>query len=266
MKIGIFDSGLGGLVIAHSLIKALPQYDYIYLGDTQRVPYGDRPEKEIYRFTTQAVDFLFKKDCQLIIIACNTVFANALRKIQQDYLPNHYPKRRVLGVIIPTAEEAAKFKSIGIIATKSTVRSQTYIRELKKLNKDLTIFQQAAPLLVPLIENNNLKSIRPILKSYLDPLLSKKIKAIILGCTHYPLLKKQISLIVGKEIKIINQTDLIPKKIKRYLENHPEIEKVLSKNKKRTFYVTNTNIHYPQITKQLFGKNIKLQIVSLSSL
>ncbi len=156
MKIGIFDSGIGGLVIARSLISELPQYDYVYLGDTKRVPYGDRSQKEIYEFTRQGLDFLFAQGCGLAILACNTASAQALRKIQREYLPRKYPDKKVLGVVIPTAEACAKYKVVGILATSSTVSSKSYVTELKKLNPKINIIQQAAPLLVPLIENNEI--------------------------------------------------------------------------------------------------------------
>src|SRR4051812_1807244 len=156
MKIGVFDSGLGGLIIAHSLTSQLPDYDYLYLGDTARVPYGNRSQDTVYKFTLQAVKYLLDQDCELVIIACNTASAEALRRIQQDYLPEHYPDRRVLGVLIPAAEAAAaatKTGHIGVIATSGTIASGAFNREILKLRPKANISSNPAPLLVPLIEN-----------------------------------------------------------------------------------------------------------------
>ncbi len=153
MKIGIFDSGLGGLIIAKSIRKSMPEYDYVYLGDTKRVPYGNRSHETVYEFTKQAVDYLFKKEnCKIVIIACNTASARALRRIQQEYLLKNFPDRKVLGVLIPTAEECAKYKKVGIIATTGTILSNTFVDEIKKINKKTQIFQNPAPMLVPLAE------------------------------------------------------------------------------------------------------------------
>ncbi len=170
MKIGVFDSGLGGLFVTRALVKNLPQYHYMYLGDTQRVPYGNRSQETVYQFLHEAVDYLFAHGCELIIVACNTASAEALRRVQREYLPTHYPKRRVLGIIIPTAEAAlkdSKIKRVGVLATQGTVGSGAYVRELKKIRPGVTIFQEAAPLLVPLVESNAAQFADPILRSYL---------------------------------------------------------------------------------------------------
>jgi len=266
MKIGIFDSGLGGLFVTRALVKKLPYYDYVYLGDTQRVPYGNRSHETIYRFLEEAVDYLFKHDCELIIVACNTASAEALRRIQQEYLPKHYPKRKVLGIIIPTAEAALKdpkIKRVGVLATQGTVGSGTYIRELKKICPDVTVIQQAAPLLVPLIESNAVKFADPILQSYLQPLIKKKIDTLILGCTHYPLLKKEIKKICGRDINVISQDEIISAKLTDYLQRHPEIEKMLDKHKRRKFLVTDLTDAMKTLSRKWFEKNIKFRIVQL---
>ncbi len=261
-KIGIFDSGLGGLVIAKALFKELPKYDYVYLGDTARVPYGNRSQTAIYDFTKAAVQFLFKQNCALIIIACNTASAMALRRIQQEYLPKAYPHRRVLGVIVPTIELIGEQpKKIGILATTSTVKSHAYKKELKKLNPKVKIFEQEAPLLVPLIENNALEYADAILKSYLQPLIKEKVDDILLGSTHYPILKNKIKKIVGKKIRIISQEQIVPKKLKNYLNRHPEIERTLSKNGKRIFEVTDINTNFDSVAQTLFGKKLKFKLV-----
>lgn len=177
-SIGVFDSGFGGLQILRHIVDALPQYDYIYLGDTARTPYGTRSSQIVYYFTRQAVEFLFKNGCWLIILACNTASCEALRQIQQKYLLCHYPRRRVLGVIIPVAEEAAqKTKGrVGVIATEGSVRSGAFVREIKKLNPKIKIFQQACPLSVPIVEagEENSRAAELILKNYLSGLTKKK--------------------------------------------------------------------------------------------
>jgi len=262
MKIGVFDSGLGGLILLRAIVKKLPQYDYIYLGDTQRVPYGNRSQAAIYEFTKQAVDFLFKKNCQLIVFACNTASAVALRRIQREYLPKDYPKRRVLGVIIPTAEAAAKFKRVGVLATESTVNSGAFTRELKKLNKEIRIWEQAAALLVPLVENDALKWAEPILGGYLSPLLARDVEAIVLGCTHYPLLKKLVRRL-AKGAKVISQDEIVPGKLASYLGHHSEIARRLSRHRKRELYVTDLTENIQQKARKWLGASIKLHLVRL---
>jgi glutamate racemase len=262
MNIGVFDSGLGGLFITKSLIKKLPEYDYIYLGDTKRVPYGNRSQETIFEYTKEAVDFLFKKNCQLIIIACNTASARALRKLQKTYLPGHYPNRRILGVIIPTAEEASEYERIGNLATLATVNSGAYLKEIKKLNPKAKIFQVPAPLLVPLIENDGVKWSQPILNEYLKSFAKDKIQTLILGCTHYPILKKQIRKILSDDIKIISQEEIIPKKLKSYLDRHPEIDERLGKRKQRKFYLTEITAQAEKLSKLWLGKKVKLEKIN----
>ncbi len=171
MKIGVFDSGLGRLLIARSIIEIMPKYDYFYLGDTARVPYGTRSADIVFAFSREAVDYMFRKGCQLIVVACNTASADALRRIQREYLPKKYPDRRVLGVLIPAAEAAAAAGNgpIGVLATQATVVSGAFIREIVKLRPDVHVIQQAAPLLVPLIEMGGVKFARPIVENYLTP-------------------------------------------------------------------------------------------------
>jgi len=266
MKIGIFDSGLGGLILARSIIKKLFKYDYIYLGDTKRVPYGGRSKKTVYEFTKEAVDFLFKKNCQVIIVACNTASALALRKIQKEYLAKNYPNRRVLGVIIPTLEETAKnneVKKVGVLATLGTINSHIYKKELGKINKNVKIYEQQAPLLVSLIENGGLKYVNEILGDYLKSLKAKKVQEIVLGCTHYPILKNKIKKLVGKNVKVLSQDEIIPKKLAEYFKRHPEIEKKLSKRKKREFLVTDVNQNLKDVSKKLFGKSVKFKPVKI---
>ncbi len=266
--IGIFDSGLGGLLIARSVIQKLPRYDYAYLGDTKRVPYGDRSEEEIYTFLREGVEFLFKQGCVLVIVACNTASANALRKIQRRYLPRYYPNRRVLGVIIPAAEYAVlqkRAKRVGIIATKATVASGAYRREIKKLAPRTRVFQLATPLLVPFIEANRLGEAQPILERAIRSLLRKRIDTLLLGCTHYPLLKRTIRDCCGKRINVIAQDEIIPRKLLTYLLRHPEIEKRIGTRGQRKFFVTDITENFSALASRWFGKSIVLKKTTIET-
>ncbi len=270
MNIGTFDSGLGGLVITKALIMEMPGYNFCYLGDTARVPYGNRSQEVIYKYTKNCIDYLFKKkDCKLIIIACNTATFAALRKLQQEYLPQNFPDRRILGVIIPTIEEIInkKYSSVGLLATQGTVNSDVYGVELKKKNNMVKLFSYPAPLLVPLIENNADEFAPPIIDSYIRNFIGKNIEAIILGCTHYPhyknLIKESAKRILGKEVDIISQDEFLPTSLKDYLKRHPEIEKDLSKDSNYSFEITDINISYIQQAKSIFGKDIKISKVEI---
>lgn len=264
MKIGFFDSGLGGLFLLKKTAKALPSYEYLFLADLKRSPYGNRSSQVVYDFTREAAEYLFKKDCQIIIVACNTASALALRKLQQEYLPAKYPGRRLLGVVVPTIEEVLKYriKRLGVLATKATIESGVYAKEIKKLNPGIKVFQFSAPLLVPLIENNGLRWAESILRAYLKPLLAKKVSAIILGCTHYAVLKKRAQKIVGPKIKVISQDEIIPRRLVEYLARHPEIVSRLSRTGKIIFETTDLGADFCQTAKKWFGKNIDLKLVS----
>lgn len=259
--IGVFDSGFGGLTILKEFLSQLPEYDYIYLGDNARAPYGNKSEGVIFDYTKEAVDFLFKEGAELIIIACNTASAKALRKIQKEFLPFNYPKKRVLGVIIPIAEVIAELKPlrIGVIGTKVTVESGIYEAEIKKLFKEPIIYSRACPLLVPLIEEGWAKKVetKRILKKYLRPIKEKKIEALILGCTHYPILFKEIKEIMGKRTKIFDSPQIVAEKLNNYLNRHPEIEKKLNKNRKRLFYTTDSSEKFKEMGKRFLGGEIR---------
>lgn len=261
MKIGVFDSGLGGLSILREIIKALPEYDYAYLGDNARVPYGGRSEEIIYQYSKGAIDFLFNKDCKLIILACNTASSTALRRIQQEYLTEIRPDRRVLGVIRPAVEKVGELqiKRIGVIGTYATINSKAFIREIKKLTPDTLIYQQSCPLLVPIIEEGEIDwvGLKLILKKYLNPLKKKKIDCLILGCTHYGLITDKIQSVVGKKVKIISEGIETAVKLKEYLRKHTEIDNVLTKNRRREFYVTDLNSRYQKMAQLFLGKNFK---------
>jgi glutamate racemase len=260
-SIGVFDSGFGGLTILRGLVRELPEYNYIYLGDTARTPYGSRSQEVIYEFTRQAVTFLFEHDCDLVILACNTASSEALRRIQQEYLPKHHPDKNVLGVIIPAAEAASektRTKKIGVIATEQTVLSQAFVRELHKLDPTINVFQNACPLLVPIIENGEHRGdIADItLQKYLTPLLKKNIDTLILGCTHYGILEKKIKKIVGKNIAIISEATVVGKKLRNYLSHHKERERALRKNHGHTFYTTDLTEKFQRLGSEFFGTKI----------
>ncbi len=262
MRIGVFDSGLGGLAIARAIMARLPQYDYLYLGDTKRVPYGNRSQATIHQFTAEALNFLFQNNCHLVILACNTASAEALRKSQQEYLPKHNPDRRVLGVVIPGAEAATEnnAKRIGVLATSSTVESGAYKREILTRDPAATVFQVAAPLLVPLIENEGLKYIEPVLDDYLAQ-LEDRLDSLILGCTHYCLIKDLVR--ARTTAQVISQDEIIPEKLADYLRRHPEHETKLGRTGERRYCVTDSTSAYSRFAESLAGQPLSLEVVEL---
>jgi len=264
--IGVFDSGLGGLTILKAFLKRLPQYDYVYLGDSARTPYGDKSQDVIYNYTREAVDFLFKKGCEIVIVACNTASAKALRKIQREWLPKEYSGRRVLGVLIPVAEAAVeevednkKKNKIGIIGTRATIESGVYEKEINKLRPGLEIYNQACPLLVPLVEEGWIKKreTKMILRKYLRKLKLKKIDILILGCTHYPVLYKEIQSVMGKQCRVLNSPEIVAQKLANYLKRHLEIDEKIGKNKKRFFYTTDDVNLFKNFGEKFLGEEIK---------
>jgi len=265
MKLGVFDSGLGGLIIASAIKNNMPKYDMIYLGDTLHVPYGSRSSKAILDYTWQGMKFLFEKDCQIIIMACNTASAAALRIIQQQYLTKHYPDRRILGVVVPTLEECADrgYKSVGVIGTNYIINSGVYAQELKKINNEISIDMQATPLLVPMIENNGMKWIRPVLEDYMQPLITNKVQACILGCTHYIYLKEMLSKIYGDNMDIISQDEIVPPKLADYLSRHAEIDDILSKNGMTEFYVTDKTSNFEDTAIELYKEPLDIKAVEI---
>ncbi len=261
--IGVFDSGYGGLTVFKEFVQTLPQYDYVYLGDNSRAPYGTRSYETVYRYTLQCVTWLLEKNCPLIILACNTASAKALRTIQQNDLGSLDAKARVLGVIRPTAEvigQYTKSKNIGILATNGTVQSKSYILEIQKFYPDHTITQEACPMWVPLVENNEFlnegadyfieKNIQHLLKKNPD------IDTLLLACTHYPLLKEKIEKYLPKGVQLISQGEIVAGSLEHYLERHPEMEKRLSRNGKREFYTTDSVEDFDNHAKMFFGKPV----------
>ncbi|MBI2048792.1 MAG: glutamate racemase [Parcubacteria group bacterium] len=268
--IGVFDSGFGGLDILRGIIKTLPQYDYIYLGDTARTPYGTRSPEIVYKFTKEAVDFLFAKNCTLVLLACNTASSDALRKIQKKDIPRLYPDKKILGVLIPAAEEAVlrtKNKRVGVIATDGTVKSGAFVRELKKLDPQIRVFQKGCPLLVPLVEagEQNTEAARLILQNYLRPLIAKNIDTLILGCTHYGILKRAVQNIVGSRVHVVSEAETVPQKLKAYLAKHDEREKQIGKNGKIHFYTTDLSPKFQRLGSRFFGKPIHAQKITLAA-
>ncbi len=267
-SIGIFDSGLGGLEVLKHIVKKLPQYDFIYLGDNARAPYGSRSQEVIFNFTLQAILFLFKQNCPLIILACNTASAEALRKIQQEWLLKSFPNNRVLGVIIPAVQQAVKISKnnkVGVVATEGTIKSKAFERELKKSNPKIKIFSNSASLLVPIVEagEHNSQIAKIALQKYLKPILAKKIDTLILGCTHYGILEKQIKKTVGKNVRVISEGKVVAEKLVDYLQKHPEIKKRLSKNSQQLFLTTDLTNKFQKLGSNFFGKKIKPQKITL---
>lgn len=265
MRVGVFDSGLGGLLINQAINAYLPDLDTVYLGDTLHLPYGNRSKGAIYDYTLRAMQFLFEKqDCKLIILACNTASAAALRRLQQEYLPRHYPDRRILGVVVPTLEAAIEqeHRNLGLIATNYIVSSDIYAEELGKINSDIKIHQTATPLLVPLIENGGEEWLDSVLSRYLSPLFDARIENLILGCTHYVSLKAHIRTMC--DIPVIAQDDIIPPKLLDYLGRHPEIEADLTRNAMREFYVSDVTENYTFAAQKLYGQNINTRKADLT--
>lgn len=240
--IGVFDSGYGGLTILKELVNKLPQYDYIYLGDNARSPYGNRSFETVTHYTQQCVQELFDMGCNLVVLACNTASAKALRSIQQNHLPIVAPDKRVLGVIRPTTEIVGNYTTtghVGVLGTSGTVASDSYPIEILKFFPQIKVFQQACPMWVPLVENNqfNNEGADYFIKKYLDELFkqSSKIDTLVLGCTHYPLLLKKIKEFLPSNIKIISQDAIVADSLKDYLLRHIEINEACEKNSKRIF-------------------------------
>ena len=245
--IGVFDSGFGGLTILRNLQKALPQYDYLYLGDNARAPYGSRSFETIFRYTLQAVCELFSRGCPLVILACNTASAKALRSIQQDVLPYEFPDKRVLGIVRPTAEEIGRFSRsghIGIFGTVGTVSSGSYLIEIKHFYPELQVTQHACPMWVPLVEYGERESegAKFFVKKDIDALLAEdpEIDTLLLACTHYPLLEGAIRAALPEKVRLVFQGDIVAEKTVDYLRRHPEMENRLTKNGKTRFLTTDT--------------------------
>ena len=268
--IGIFDSGIGGLTVLKGISKKLPQYDYIYLGDSARSPYGTRSFETVYQYTLECVKKLFEMNCHLVILACNTASAKALRNIQQLDLPKIAPDKRVLGVIRPTSEIAGKFsktKNVGVLGTTGTINSDSYKIELEKFFPDINVFQQACPMWVPLVENNEMDSVGAdfFVKKNIDALFQQNssIDTLILGCTHYPLLIDTIKKFVPSNATILSQGEIVAKSLSDYLARHPQIESKCARNGKVDFYTTDSSDNFDKQASIFFGKKINSKHISL---
>jgi glutamate racemase len=268
--IGIFDSGYGGLTVMKEIVDSLPQYDYVYLGDNARAPYGNRSFETVYEYTLQCVNALFNKGCKLVILACNTASAKALRNIQQRDLPLMDSRLRVLGVIRPTTELIGKFsktKQVGVLATSGTVTSNSYPIEIEKFFPEITVHQQACPIWVPLIENNEFDNPGAdfFIRKHINQLMAKSadIDTILLGCTHYPLLQDKIKALLPEGITLLSQGKIVANSLTQYLDRHTELEKLCSKNSKMAFYTTDSTEIFDQQAEIFFGKKLKSEYLHI---
>jgi glutamate racemase len=270
--IGIFDSGYGGLTVLKEIISKLPDYDYIYLGDNARAPYGVRSFETVYHYTLECVQWLFQKNCPLVILACNTASAKALRSIQQKDLPLMEGNKRVLGVIRPTSEIIGSFtktNSVGILATSGTVQSESYLLEIEKFFPEIKIYQEACPMWVPLVENNeyNNEGADYFIKKHLKNIFDKgeNIDTILLACTHYPLLKEEIEKFLPEGVTLLSQGEIIANSLADYLNRHPEIEGKCTKTGKRSFFTTDSTQDFDSHASIFFGEPVSSRHVDLVS-
>jgi glutamate racemase len=268
--IGVFDSGYGGLTVLRALVDRLPQYDYLYLGDNARAPYGNRSFDTVYHYTLQCVKWFFDQGCSLVILACNTASAKALRTIQQNDLPQIAPDKRVLGVIRPTTEHIGKVsetRSVGILATNGTVASLSYPIEIAKFFPDIKVYQEACPLWVPLIENNEMDNhgAAYFIKKNIHALFHKggNIDVVLMACTHYPLMKDQISEHIPVQVKLISQGEIVANSLVDYFYRHPEIESLCSKNQKLQFCTTDSTEDFDNHATFFFGEPVESRHVEV---
>jgi glutamate racemase len=268
--IGVFDSGYGGLTILKQIVDKLPEYDYIYLGDNARAPYGNRSFDTVYQYTLQCVQWFFEQGCSLVILACNTASAKALRTIQQKDLPGLAPGRRVLGVLRPTTEIIGNFsetKSIGILATNGTVASNSYPIEIARFFPGMKVYQEACPMWVPIIENNEHEGhgadyfVKKNLKNIVAK--GKDIDVLLLACTHYPLLTEKIREYLPIGIRLVSQGEIVAESLVDYLGRHAEIEALCSKHGERLFYTTDSTEDFDSHASIFFGSPVKSRHLDL---
>jgi glutamate racemase len=268
--IGIFDSGYGGLTVMKEILRKLPQYDYVYLGDNARAPYGNRSFDTVYHYTLQCVEWLFEQGCPLVILACNTASAKALRTIQQNDLQRLNPHNRVLGVIRPTTEIIGQFTQtdkIGILATTGTVQSGSYTIEIEKFYPEINVSQEACPMWVPLIENNEHNSAGAdyFVQQHLHNIVAKDkdIDVLLLACTHYPLLMNKIQQFLPSGITVLSQGEIVANSLVDYLHRHPEMEQRCSRHATRTFYTTDSAEDFDNHASIFFGQPLKSHHLAL---
>lgn len=270
--IGVFDSGYGGLTVLKEIIKQLPEYDYLYLGDNARAPYGTRSFETVYRYTLQCVKWFFKQGCPLVILACNTASAKALRTIQQNDLEKIAPGKKVLGVIRPTTEIIGNYTesgNVGILATNGTVASGSYPIEIEKFFPNVHVYQEACPMWVPLIENNehHTHGADFFVKKNIKNIFEKEpsIDVVLLACTHYPLLKDKIEEYLPVGVKLISQGEIVAHSLKDYLLRHSEIEGKISKNSSRIFFTTDSPEDFNNHASIFFGKKLASKHVDIEA-
>jgi glutamate racemase len=271
MRIGIFDSGFGGLTIYRSISARLPGYDYVYLGDNARTPYGHRSFDVVYRFTCEAVRFLFDQDCALIVIACNTASAKALRSVQQRLLPALHPDRRVLGLIRPSVEALwglPQHRTVALWGTVGTVQSRSYAIELQKIRPDLRLLEIPCPLLVPLVENGELRGdgLSFFIRKYWAQTVAaagQDVDALLLACTHYPLLQEEIRKVVPPGVALLSQGEIVAPSLADYLRRHPEIESRLSHGGSTRFLTTDSSEAFSRLGELFLGHPVSSERVTL---
>ncbi len=268
--IGVFDSGFGGLTVLKEIVKEMPQYDYLYLGDNARAPYGSRSFETVYEYTLECVKHLFEMGCEVVILACNTASAKALRTIQQKDLPKIAPNKRVLGVIRPTTEIIGNYTrsgNVGVLGTAGTVSSGSYLVEIEKFFPELKVYQEACPMWVPLIENNEYQNEGAdfFIKKHVTNLMQQQphIDAIILGCTHYPLIIDKIKKYLPINVELLSQGPIVAKGLHEYLQRHPEIESQCSKSGTVSFYTTDLPETFDKAATLFYGESVKSKHLAL---
>jgi len=268
--IGVFDSGYGGLTVLKDIKDRLPGYDYLYLGDNARAPYGNRSFETVYHYTLACVKWFFKQGCPLVVLACNTASAKALRTIQQNDLPALAPGKRVLGVIRPTTEmigHYTKTNEVGVLATSGTVLSGSYLIEIEKFFPNIRVYQEACPMWVPLVEAGEYD--KPgadyFVKQHLNNIFSKsaRIDTLLLACTHYPLLKNKIEQMLPAGVTLLSQGQIVADSLANYLQRHPEIEQQCSKQGKQAFYTTDSTQDFDNHATSFFGQAVQSTHVDL---
>lgn len=264
MKLGVFDSGLGGLLICKAITQHMPDIDILYFGDTLHLPYGNRSADAIAHYTQRAMDVMFQHDCAVIVMACNTASAACLRRLQRDYLPQKWPGRNIIGVVVPTLEAAidAGADDIGLIATNFIIGSRIYEDELRKINPNVRLQTLATPLLVPLIEQGGEAWIKDVLADYLQQFDLHNMQYLILGCTHYVRLKPYLKDLLPSHVNILSQDTIIPYKLKDYLSRHKaDYAALIGRNGAHEFYVSDLTPHYADAAQDLYGRALDIGVL-----
>ncbi|PHX92759.1 MAG: glutamate racemase [Flavobacteriales bacterium] len=269
-KIGIFDSGYGGLTVMRSIVDVLPGFDFVYLGDNARAPYGNRSFETVYQYTLESVNWLFDQGCELVVLACNTASAKALRQIQQIDLPKRSDNKRVLGVIRPSTESIGRYTKtgvVGIMGTVGTVKSETYPTEIARFFPSLRVEQEACPMWVYLVEHNQREGVGAeyFVKLHLDRILSRnpQIDTILLACTHYPLLEKTLNKCIPSNVRLVSQGRIVAESLNAYLNRHPEIRNILGSGASRSFFTTDDTLTFEAQASIFFGDSVRVKHVQI---